>query len=365
MARPNLFAHATSELSQDAVLCWLLGWADPAAAQEDEALHRLGRSFVELLCEKANASVPGPAEKVKVQRQVSLRVPGSGRRRSADILARVGETHRILIEDKAGTREHSNQLADYRAALANAEEGDRDDDGAFELVTVYVQTHEQSSYERVENADFCVVRRADLLRLFEDYHEGGGADRIALDFCDYLMELDRKIKAYEGCSLDEWHGRYTWQGFFTRLQDELGEGETRRGSWDYSNNPRGGHWSFWWAFQPVEDGELYLQLESASSEDVDHSRAAVRVRLSSKSSEKLASATGKKWHRALAEVCGSRDLDLRRPAAFRGGKTMKVGTLIPECRVTGGDGRLDWEGTVEKLRVAEDVLRAVAANATS
>jgi len=26
--QPNLFAYATSELSQDAVLCWMLAWGD-------------------------------------------------------------------------------------------------------------------------------------------------------------------------------------------------------------------------------------------------------------------------------------------------------------------------------------------------
>lgn len=39
MRKPNLFTYATSELSQDAVLCWLFSWADPKQSREDEALH--------------------------------------------------------------------------------------------------------------------------------------------------------------------------------------------------------------------------------------------------------------------------------------------------------------------------------------
>lgn len=36
---PNLFDIATSELSQDAFITWLLRWASPEFAQADAALH--------------------------------------------------------------------------------------------------------------------------------------------------------------------------------------------------------------------------------------------------------------------------------------------------------------------------------------
>ena len=41
---PNLFDFATSELSHDAFIAWLLSWADPAF--EDEPLHSFSRSVL-------------------------------------------------------------------------------------------------------------------------------------------------------------------------------------------------------------------------------------------------------------------------------------------------------------------------------
>lgn len=37
--RPNLFSHGTSELSQDAFICWLAEWANPIYKETDECLY--------------------------------------------------------------------------------------------------------------------------------------------------------------------------------------------------------------------------------------------------------------------------------------------------------------------------------------
>jgi hypothetical protein len=52
MPAPNLFSHATKELSQDAFLCWLLDWANKAYAQTDPQMHRAGRMFLNALLAK-------------------------------------------------------------------------------------------------------------------------------------------------------------------------------------------------------------------------------------------------------------------------------------------------------------------------
>ena len=39
MKRPNLFEFATSELSQDAMLCLMAAWGNPAVRDLDSALH--------------------------------------------------------------------------------------------------------------------------------------------------------------------------------------------------------------------------------------------------------------------------------------------------------------------------------------
>ena len=53
---PNLFHFATSELSQDAVLCWLLSWADVQYAKSP--LHNIGRALLNLIYTHAGMKTP-------------------------------------------------------------------------------------------------------------------------------------------------------------------------------------------------------------------------------------------------------------------------------------------------------------------
>ena len=48
MAKPNLFESATSELSQDGFLTWLIKWADIENCKYNESLHEVAQSFVML-----------------------------------------------------------------------------------------------------------------------------------------------------------------------------------------------------------------------------------------------------------------------------------------------------------------------------
>ena len=47
---PNIFDFATSELSQDALFCWLIQWADTKYKVVDKQLHKIGQDFLSLLC---------------------------------------------------------------------------------------------------------------------------------------------------------------------------------------------------------------------------------------------------------------------------------------------------------------------------
>jgi hypothetical protein len=105
MERPNLFAYATSELSQDAVLCWMAA----LAAHQDADLQRVGRSFLAWLWNVATKDDIA-ADRVRLisapKRQVD----------HIDILieAAVDDAKVLfLIEDKTDTSQHSGQLERY------------------------------------------------------------------------------------------------------------------------------------------------------------------------------------------------------------------------------------------------------------
>ncbi len=55
--RPNLFEFATSELSQDAVICWLLAWASSKSV-DDASPGNVARAADEPLRQMARALAP-------------------------------------------------------------------------------------------------------------------------------------------------------------------------------------------------------------------------------------------------------------------------------------------------------------------
>ena len=106
----NLFAFATSELSQDAFFCWAL---DCLNRDEDSPLYGFGRSFCALLLGRKNDDLP-KIKGVVIRRQF----------KHVDVLALVVYSNRttidaLVIEDKVNTAEHDDQIQTYLTELDN------------------------------------------------------------------------------------------------------------------------------------------------------------------------------------------------------------------------------------------------------
>lgn len=67
--RPNLFSHGTSELSQDAFICWLAEWANPIYEGIDECLHEAGIDFIRRIYDLYKKNLPAEIKKVKVTKK--------------------------------------------------------------------------------------------------------------------------------------------------------------------------------------------------------------------------------------------------------------------------------------------------------
>jgi hypothetical protein len=151
MSRPNLFHYATSELSQDAFLAWLLSWSDQCCRDADPALHGLGIAFLSAIFAKCGQKLDLPTA-VKVHRQFN----------AVDVLALVRESHAVLIEDKTDTAEHSNQLARYMAQIQR-----RFPDRT--ILPIYLKTGEQSIFATVARAGWQLFLRSELLGILGTY----------------------------------------------------------------------------------------------------------------------------------------------------------------------------------------------------
>ncbi len=105
--RPNIFNIATSELSQDAFLTWLLQWADPSNREYDPDLHSCAQEFVRLLI---SSQYNGDIKEI-------VGIEADTQWEHIDVWAEI-YTDRInyilIVEDKVFASERRDQLAVYK-----------------------------------------------------------------------------------------------------------------------------------------------------------------------------------------------------------------------------------------------------------
>ena len=101
--KPNIFNYATGELTNDAMICWMLDWAN----SYDERYKNLSQDILRLFTGDEDLYV----ESVKIKRQY----------KNIDIIVEINNSHVIVIEDKVYTSHHSNQLERYREIIESSE----------------------------------------------------------------------------------------------------------------------------------------------------------------------------------------------------------------------------------------------------
>jgi hypothetical protein len=205
VGRPNLFTLATSELSQDAVLAWLLSWADHKCAKLDERMHACAVDLTRFfLGESGNYEI----RSLEVGRQW----------KGIDVWAEINDKYFLLIEDKKNTREHSNQLKRYLDIAR-----DHYIDKKMTVVPVYFKMEEQGIWSGVEESGYKIVTRCEVLDILKNYVDTRAAEKcndILRDYSLYLDDLDSSVKIFSTLPLDQWEW-HAWQGFFSSIQDKF------------------------------------------------------------------------------------------------------------------------------------------------
>ncbi|GJH19075.1 PD-(D/E)XK nuclease family protein [Caballeronia novacaledonica] len=330
--QPNLFDFAPSELSQDAFLCWALAHADPERGKDRSEIQALGHAFLSAIFAKDDTASPPPQiRSVKVRRQVQ----------SIDILVEVNESIAIVLEDKVGTTEHSDQLARYRKVVAKrgyGEEGKR-------IILIYLQTGNQCTYKQVRDAGYHVFSRLDLLALLEGPVGSFAQDRsdIVLDFTRRLRRIEAEVQSYKELAYKDWTANAR-MGFLMALQQAFPSAR-----WRYVANKGGGLFAFFWGGKKAEeDVKLYLQVEASTA------RLGLCVKLDTTRKEDL-KVLRKKWHKVILALAPSLELEATRPSKFGSGKTMTVATFR-DFPILDAQGRVDVPMICDLMGRAENLL---------
>ena len=328
--KPNLFDFATSELSQDAFLAWLIQYADCDNADDATGAYAAAHRFLYHAFGLNSIEKPMGNLRVKVERQY----------RHIDVYAEIAEVnsekkYALILEDKAGTTVHDDQLTRYRETVKSEGYGDS------QLICIYCQTRNESIKKCVEESGFHQLGRRELIAILKDT----SGNQIIESFVLHLERLEDLTNKwitelpYDEKGDDKWSW-LAWQGFFMALRERLGDGDLA-----YVPNPSGGFLGFWWHWRPIDGGSLYLQLEEG--------KACFKVEV-----DEAVDAGEKKWawHSLVIEKATEAGVCAVKPSVMRKGSWMTVAVLKENYRKVKRDGCIDMDATIAKLKQMEDVV---------
>lgn len=329
--KPNLFNFATSELSQDAFICWYLAWSDPQYRETDPLLHESSTCFIKEIFSKHQKYLPTEITSIKIERQVE----------GLDILAVVNKEYAILIEDKTFTANHSNQLQRYLEVVKRR--------GYQELLPIYYKIGNQSSYSTVTEASYAVFDRSDILKGLNEGIDQGIDNDVFIDYLSHLSNLEDAYNSYRISEIDEWKWR-AWEGFYTGLQKEID------GHWGFIANQRGGFLGFWVKGEQQHDVGIYLQLEQEIVNEKRVGKLCIKICVPK---VEMRSELRNNWSKQVIKDGSGYGLKLLKPKRFGTGKHMTLAVLEGEYRQVDSEKTIDMEQTLERVRGSISLLEHI------
>ncbi|MEC1894865.1 MAG: PD-(D/E)XK nuclease family protein [Bacillota bacterium] len=308
---PNIFDYATSELSQDAFLCWLMAWSESPYRSLDCSLYEAANQFLAAIFNLHGLTAP-VIDSIEIKRQF----------KSLDILTIVNDTYAILIEDKTFSKNHSDQLNRYRKSVES-------EYPHLIQLPIYYKIADQSHYRSIDQAGYKPFKRTMMLKILQEGKENGVQNPLFLDYLNHLQKIEDSVASFKTKALAEWD-HYAWQGFYQELQKEI------NGDWGYVSNPAGGFWAFWWA--SAANKPYFLQLEQQR----------LCVKISPEEGEDKRSVR-KEAMKAILLESDKHGLNLHKPARTRVGKVMTIAQRLDYIQLN-SDGTVDSKRTIDLLK---------------
>ncbi|MDY6291309.1 MAG: PD-(D/E)XK nuclease family protein [Succiniclasticum sp.] len=254
MIKNNLFSFATSELSQDAFICYLVSFA-----LEDSIVHPVlntcARNMLHLFVPEISAE---NITLVKIEQQFNLEKIGR-----IDILLTAysdNGKYKIIVEDKTFTNEHDNQLIKYKKRISEVFP-------EYEVRGVFYKTGFQSNLEVAEKAGYNIITREKILKFLEPFIVKTN-NQIIIDYYNYWKDFQDDVDLFSVKPIQDWNWKQIY-GYFNYLKQSLNLiHDNYWKGYDYVANVAGGFYGFWFG---KNEGhvtisntifEIYLQLEA-------------------------------------------------------------------------------------------------------
>ena len=278
MERNNIFNFATSELSQDAFICWLCNWVnfdDNSLSEDEKKLKSLATEFIEKMLgeklEDRKVNIKRQYQKIDVLLEIQNKTEFIEKIPVVDMY--------VIIEDKVGTGLHSNQQKTYRDIIS--EKNEKYNRSRAKIKVVYYKICDEDNMERLkENGVNVILGRENTLELLKEYKDKIN-NSIFENYHNYLSNIETDVNSYEKKNLEDWNSN-CYIGFFKELKNEKNLlehaiGRQKDCSWGYVNNSSGGFMGMWWfplseekinKLTETSDEDIYLQIEQYNQKNI-------------------------------------------------------------------------------------------------
>nr|WP_321227740.1 PD-(D/E)XK nuclease family protein [uncultured Psychroserpens sp.] len=346
--QPNIFNFATSELSQDAFIAWLLSWADNSYKVENEQLHQLGLDFLKSLLAKKGIQLTKITNLVIKTQFYKIDVFVS--------FIMDGKSYDVIIEDKVHTTDHNNQLARY---LGKVKELNND----TVIVPVYFKTGYQVNLTRIEDNGYYHYMVKDLLQVLTQAKIAQIDNDVLTQYHSYVLgkeqefdnaETDANLYLTEPLSKWKW---WTCVRFFHEYKEHFNAG------WHSVPNNREPLLAFWYGGGKfiINDVENNKEMTLGIYSDIQFSRGRIIIsyRVSLHGNPQKNNKNRNKIYNAFKQYLDEENISHKK-AHFKSAKdTMKL------VELTDISDTLNYEGLVSLMENNDLLSKKFAKNFTN
>ena len=274
---PNIFEYATSELSQDAMIAWLMACSKPE--EDDAALREMGQSFIQFLLERPLRGIESAVmdKDGNVQRYdgdgLVSEIEVKKQHQDVDVYCRAqvdGRPVIIVIEDKIHATPDGKQLEKYRKVAHS------DPTKPHYIKLIYLKTGMPFDRELLDVAkeNYCHVGASHLERFLKDRAAKAVSSDLLDQFRSRISDLaNHQLQAYRDWNMNLGQVQYRFaEALKARIETSNEGGEV----WQDTNKHGGGYWAqyrfsdhhlFW--RMDTKYGYLRLMVEPKRASNVD------------------------------------------------------------------------------------------------
>lgn len=361
---PNIYDFATSELSQDATLAYILSWAKPEYRKEYPVLNGLGERLLRALVQSA-ANVANSVSPLDGATISTVDVPVRPLN-DIDVSVTINDNIFLIIEDKIETGEHSDQIAKYIKKVLEIKTVDGEPRWKC-VMAVYVKTGNECPPRCDHKPNYGVFLRPKLLDVLKAVPDTGNT--IIENFRQHLQQWQDETDSFRKEIFDKWSDRAI-QGYYIEIYDLLkqrlkqqGKPSEDFGGWHNVHNPQGGFLGFYWNWRDFHPQrcKLYLQIENAKRLQIRASDA--KNETGKTHPDMLRAAFGAVEETIKREQERFKQIRICKPGTYRAGEYSAVADVLFDDQeiylATNAESVLDLPATQQRLEKAMELVDAV------